>query len=119
MFYDEFTRFKWQLAAFVKDKTEVEKARITGLESVSFFHKKRELLLALPLGDSFVSLLTDRTANNCGDVITSFFNYLGIAGIQFTDSGETRFLIFNAGKSVTITAIRREKKIYRQGENLE
>lgn len=45
--------------------------------------------------------------------ITSFFNSLGIAGIRFDDSGETRFLTGNARTSVTVTSIHRERIIPR------
>jgi hypothetical protein len=61
-------------------------------------------------------LLSQDETNSGHRITASFFDYLGIAGIQFTDSGKTRFLIGNPRKNVTITAIRREKIINRQGE---
>jgi hypothetical protein len=115
LFYDELAQFKWQLGIFLKDKPEEEKTAIGDSETVSFFHKQRERLLTLPSGDSFISLLAGK--NNDKTLTASFFDFLGIAGIQFTDSGETRFLIGNARKSITITAIRRDTIITRQGEN--
>jgi hypothetical protein len=108
LFYDELARFKWQLASFLKDRKEEEQERIAESETVLFFHKQRELLLALPSGDSFISLLSGRAGTDRGAVIASFFDFLGIAGIRFTDSGETRFLIVNAGKNAAITSIHRE-----------
>ena len=116
LFYDEFTRFKWQLAAFLKDRKEEEKELAADSETAAFFHQQREQILALPSGDSFISLLTERAGNNNGAVIASFFDFLGIAGIQFADSGETRFLIFNTAKNIAITSIHREKIKSRQGE---
>jgi hypothetical protein len=117
LFYDEFAQFKWQLATFLKDKPEEEQQYITVSETHSFFHTQRELLLALPSGDSFISLLTGK--NSEGAIIASFFTYLEIAGIQFNDCGKSRFLLFDTRKSITITAIRREKIMRRQGESHE
>jgi hypothetical protein len=54
-----------------------------------------------------------------GERITSFFNFLGIAGIQFEDSGETRFLIGNARTGVTVTSLHRERILPGQGEHYE
>jgi hypothetical protein len=116
LFYDEYTRFQWQLATFLNDKPEAERPGISTGETHTFFHTQRELILALPSGDSFISLLAGRGMNKDSARITSFFDFLGIAGTQFDDSGETRFLIGNAGKSITITAIHREMITPRQGE---
>jgi hypothetical protein len=110
LFYDEYAQFKWQLATFLNDKPEEERQLITDSETHSFFHKQRELILALPSGNSFISLLADRGKNNDATVFSSFFDYLGIDGIRFDDFGKTRFLIFNARRSITITSICREKK---------
>jgi hypothetical protein len=119
LFYDELAKFRWQLDTFLKDKPEEEKTSIADEETYTFFHQQREQLLLLPSGDSFISLLKSSAGNKADTLIASFFDYLGIAGIQYTDSGETRFLIGNARKSITITAIRRERIITRQGENHE
>jgi hypothetical protein len=119
LFYDGFTQFKWQLDTFLKDKPEEEKTSAANFETGAFFHRKREQLLALPSGDSFLSLLSPGGTNTGHGITASFFDYLEIAGIQFTGSGKPRFLISNARKSVTITAIRRERISSRQGENHE
>jgi hypothetical protein len=89
---------------------------IANSETYGFFHNKREQLLALSSGDSFLSLLAGDGTHNAHGNTSSFFDYLDIAGIQFTDSGKTRFLICTARKSVTITAIRRDGIVPRQGE---
>ncbi|MDR1105785.1 MAG: hypothetical protein LBL44_05455, partial [Treponema sp.] len=109
LFYDEYARFKWQLDTYLKDKPEEEKPAVADSETHAFFHQQREQLLALPSGNSFLELLSQNGMNSDHRIAASFFDYLEIAGIQFTDSGETRFLISNARKSVAITAIRRER----------
>jgi hypothetical protein len=117
LFYDEFAQFKWQLAAFLKDNPEEEQRLASDSEMYSSFHNLRERLLALPSGGSFMPLLT--RSNNDGAITASFFDFLGIAGIQFTDSGGTRFLIANARKNIAITSIHRERITARMGENHE
>jgi hypothetical protein len=117
LFYDEYARFKRRPPASLSGRGEADKPFAGDSETYAFFHKKRELLLSLPSGDSFLSLFVRDGADGTRGIIASFFDFLGIAGIQFSDSGRTRFLISNARKSVTITAIRRGNIIPRQGEN--
>jgi len=109
LFYDDFIQFKGQLNTFLKDKSDEEKNPLATTETISFFHSKRELLLALPSGESFFSLCTNIGKNFDKSVYASFFEYVDIPGIQFNESGETRFLIFNARKTIIITAIYRAK----------
>jgi hypothetical protein len=117
LFYDGLAKFRWQLDTFLNDKPEEEKIHLADSETTSFLHQQREQLLALPSGTAFLSLLSQDGTKGDHRITASFFDYLGIAGIQFTDSGKTRFLISNARKSAAITAIRRETASSRQGEN--
>jgi hypothetical protein len=109
IFYDDYAVFKWRLDSFRKSVPEAEQKAAADYETHSFFHQRRETVLALPSGDSFLSLLTAN--GTCADPArtASFFDHVGIAGIEFDDSGGTRFLIFNARKSITITSVRRER----------
>jgi hypothetical protein len=119
IFYDDFIQFKGQLNTFLKDKSDEEKEPLTTTETISFFHSRRELLLTLPSGESFFSLCNNNGINLDKSVYASFFEYVNIPGIQFTESGETRFFIFNARKTISITAIYRAKINICKGEDNE
>lgn len=107
VFHDETAMFSWQMASYLKGKTEEEQTLITTTETYSFFHEKRKTLLSVTSGEAFIEMLLERDTEKDPAVIASFFTYLGIPGIQFMNAGNSRFLIFDAKKNSTITAIQR------------
>jgi hypothetical protein len=112
LFTGELTVFRWQLSCYLKDRRQEEAGVLSAEETLAFFHEKRNTLLGLASGETFINFVKEKATRKEPEVVPAYFSSLGISGILDEADGNMTFLIFNPRASIKILSIHRENHTY-------